>query len=105
MDAGSSGRHARGHHDRQRSRDGKVVPCHGGRRHELVCLHNVTFDGVQLSQVTIAGAISEASVVVRCTGVVDSVVDSSREGSCVLRVLSADCVVVEWEKRPTQVLA
>ena len=74
MDAGSSGRHARGHHDRQRSRDGKVVPCHGGRSHELVCLHNVTFDGVQLSQVTIAGAISEASVVVRgSAGVVDSV--------------------------------
>ena len=33
VDAGSSGRHARGHHDRQRSRGGKVVPCHGDRSH------------------------------------------------------------------------
>ena len=33
VDAGSSGRHARGHHDRQRSRGGKVVPCDGDHSH------------------------------------------------------------------------
>ena len=45
VDGRSANRHPRGHHGRQRSRRGKVLPCHGLRGHRRVNTEHVAVDG------------------------------------------------------------